>query len=402
MSAQSDSAPMKIALCGVGGYGTSYIPFLLNDAGKYNFQFIGGVDPFPERSLKLADLKAANIPIYPSMDALYANGAPDLVILSTPIGLHAKQTEFAARHGSHVLCEKPIAATPVEAARMRQVRDETGKHIAIGYQWSFSKAVQALKADALAGAFGKLKRMRTIVLWPRDEIYYGRNDWAGAIKNARGDWVLDSPVNNACAHHLHHMLYVAGPSVDRSATPTKVTGEFYRANPIQNFDTAALRLELPGGAEALFYVTHAGQKAHNPIYVFEFENAVIESHDRGDAHIIATFKDGTKKDYGTPATDYRDGKQISTIEAIRAGKPTLCGIEAATPHCQVVWACQKLIDRIKTFPASQIEVVGESPKRNSVPGMDDALVDCYAKGKLPSEMNVAWATPAATVDVEPA
>ena len=402
MSESNRDDPLKIALVGVGGYGTTYVPLLLSEAERHNFRFVGGVDPFPERSNKIEDLQDAAIPIYPSMDALYSAVTPDLVVLSTPIGLHAAQTSMALAHGSHVLCEKPIAATPVDAARMRSARNAAGKLVAIGYQWSFSSAVQALKADALAGVFGKLKRMRTVVLWPRDESYYARNDWAGATKNARGDWVLDSPVNNACAHHLHHMLYVAGNAVDRSATPRRVTAELYRANKIQNFDTAALRLDLSDGVEAYFYVTHAGQKTHHPVYTYEYENATIESRDEHDAHIIATFKNGERKDYGTPATDYRDGKLWSTIAAIRTGTPTLCGIEAATPHCQVVWACQQSAYQIKTFPQSELQVIGESPRRiTTVPGIDQVLMDCFEKSVLPSEIGVPWAVKATTVNVEP-
>ncbi|HEX8325007.1 MAG TPA: Gfo/Idh/MocA family oxidoreductase [Tepidisphaeraceae bacterium] len=396
------SSELTIALVGVGGYGTTYVPLLLENANAKGFRFVGGVDPYPERSSRLADLQAASVPVFPSMETLYANVTPDLVILSSPIGLHASQTIDALRRGSHVLCEKPIAAVPADAAAMKAARDAAGRHVAIGYQWSYCRAVQALKADAMAGVFGRLKRMRTIVLWPRDEAYYGRNDWAGAVQTPRGEWVLDSPVNNACAHHLHHMLYVAGPAVGRSATPTRLTAELYRANPIQNFDTAALRLALPGDVEVLFYVTHAGQKAHHPTYRFEFENAVIESADAEDAHIIATFRDGRKKDYGTPAADARDAKLWSTLDAIHVGTPSVCGIEAATPHCQVVWACHQLFQRIKTFAAEELNVVGESPRRlTQVPDLDQALTACFEHGVLPSEMGVPWATPATSVDIEP-
>lgn len=393
---------MDVALIGVGGYGSTYIPTLLAAHAEGKIRFIGGVDPAADRAVKIAEVRAANVPVYASMDELYAKGTPHLAILSTPIPLHASQTEYALRHGSHVLCEKPIAAVPADAKRMRDARDATGKHVAIGYQWSFSAAVQALKADALAGVFGKLKRMRTVVLWPRDDVYYARNDWAGAIKNRRGDWVLDSPVNNACAHHLHHMLYVAGESIDRSATPICVSAELYRANPIQNFDTAALRVDIAGGAELLFYVTHAGQAVHHPTYRFEFENAVVESLDVPDAQIIATFKDGRTKTYGTPATDYRDGKFWSTLRAIKEGTPSLCGIEAATPHCQVVWACHQASESIKTFPADVVYVDQTPVGRNTrVKGLDDTLLACFEQGKLPSELGVPWAIQPQTVDVEP-
>ena len=44
----------------------------------------------------------------------------------------------------------------VEAARTAA----TGVFVAIGFQWSFSRAVQALKRDVMAGVLGKPKRLR--------------------------------------------------------------------------------------------------------------------------------------------------------------------------------------------------------------------------------------------------
>jgi len=148
---------------------------------------------------------------------------------------------------------------------MREVRDRTGKSVAIGYQWSFSEAIQKLKHDVMQLSLGKAKRLKTLVLWPRDEAYFARNRWAGAIKDAKGNPVLDSPVNNACAHYLHNMLYVLGHCVDRSAQPRRVTAELYRAQPIQNYDTAAIRVITLDGTELLFIVSHSTAIQRGPI-----------------------------------------------------------------------------------------------------------------------------------------
>ena len=140
---------------------------------------------------------------------------------------------------------------------MIRARDEAGKLVAIGYQWSFSSPIQRLKRDILAGGLGAPRRLRSVCLWPRDEVYYTRNDWAGRQRAADGSWILDSPVNNAMAHDLHNMLYLLGPSIDRSAQPVEIVAELYRANDIENFDTAALRVRTTSGAEVLFYGSHA-------------------------------------------------------------------------------------------------------------------------------------------------
>ena len=135
---------------------------------------------------------------------------------------------------------------------MLAARDRAGKHVTIGYQWSMADAIQRLKSEVLSGLFGKPRRLRTMVLWPRDDAYYSRNRWAGRVRDADGNWILDSPVNNACAHHLHNMLYLLGARPDRSAAVHSLRAELYRAHAIENYDTAILRCETANGAEIFF------------------------------------------------------------------------------------------------------------------------------------------------------
>ena len=136
--------------------------------------------------------------------------------------------------------------------------------MAVGYQWSFSPAVQALKDDIRSGLFGAARKLKCLYLWPRDEGYYARNDWAGKRKDAEGAWVLDSPVQNAMAHDLHNMFYVLGKTRETSARPAEVEAELYRANAIENFDTAAARIRTEEGVEILFFVSHASEKIAVP------------------------------------------------------------------------------------------------------------------------------------------
>src|SRR5689334_4055630 len=105
-----NSAPVKIALAGIGGYGESYLDALLpkdRTAAGTRYELLGVVDPLPHRCRRIADLRARNIPIYPSIQSLYAatgtngngNGkapapAIDLMMIATPIHLHAPHTCF--------------------------------------------------------------------------------------------------------------------------------------------------------------------------------------------------------------------------------------------------------------------------------------------------------------------
>ncbi|MEO6435263.1 MAG: Gfo/Idh/MocA family oxidoreductase [Tepidisphaeraceae bacterium] len=393
---------VSLALVGIGGYGNSYVSALLDAPNQDDFRIVGVVDPSPASCRRLGELEARRVPVYASMEKLYAEHTPQLVILSTPHQLHATQTCDALTRGSHVLCEKPLCVTPKQIEQMKQARDATrkagaGKLVAIGYQWSFSETVQALKADILSGRFGKPKRLRCMALWPRDEVYYARNRWAGAKTDAAGRLVLDSPVNNACAHYLHNLLYLIGDAIDRSAQPATLTAELYRAHRIENYDTAALRGVTRDGVEVLFIVSHATQSRLGPVFSCEFERGVVTFADKPGATIKATFADGTTHDYGSPNDD-RERKLWLTLDAVRNAAPTLCGIEAAEPHTRCTWAAQQ--SEIVTFAPSLIRVEGPAGLRKTwIEGLGQTLEQCYEQGKLPSELSVPWARPGRGVPV---
>jgi len=200
--------------------------------------------------------------------------------------------------------------------------------------------------------------------------------------------VWDSPVNNACAHYLHHMLYVIGPRTDRSANPASVVAELYRAHPIENYDTAALRISTDDGAELLFVVSHATGARVDPTYTFEFERGTVEF---AGSTIVARMDDGTTKDYGSP-NDIARHKLLLTIDAIRRGEDSVCGIEAAAAHTRCAVGAQASMPQIVAFPRSIVRVTGEVGRRSTVvEGLDDVLRRCYAEWRLPTELDVSWA-----------
>jgi predicted dehydrogenase len=319
--------PLSVVLCGIGGYGLMYLSAMLDRPDSSRFRLAAVVDPFPERCGRLDDIHSRSIPFFPSLDDFFRNERADLTILSSPIQWHSRQACLGLEMGSHVLCEKPLAATVQDAARIIRSRNESGRQVAVGYQWSFSRAILALKEDILSGEFGKPIRLKTFHLWPRDEKYYRRNDWAGRKCDAAGDWILDSPANNAFAHELHNMFFLLGGRVDRSALPVEVTAELYRANPIENFDTCVCRARTADSTEIFFLVSHATERKIGPWFHFEFDRAVIRLDDT-HPQITASFHDGSVRFYGHPDDDPQEKKLWDFLASIRGGAPVACGPEA--------------------------------------------------------------------------
>jgi predicted dehydrogenase len=380
----------------VGGYGTIYLQELLQNAAERGVKLVAGIDPYPERAAMSDELKQAHIPLFADLETFFRNESADLVILASPIHLHAPQTCLALAHGAHVLCEKPLAGSLADARLMMEAEQKSGKRVAIGYQWSFSDAVLALKRDILAGRLGRPRQLNTVLLWSRSQAYYQRNDWAGRVRSTDGAWVLDSPVNNATAHYLHNMLFLLGGALDESACPVRLQAELYRANAIENYDTAALRLVMDGGAELLFLTTHAVLEVRGPLIQYEFDEAVVE-YAPEIPQFRVRFRNGTAKSYGSPGvTEYN--KLWQMVQVARAGGPVVCGLRTALPHLLCVTAAQEA--PVVDFPRGTLRMEEEGEGRTVwVDGLAEVFMECYQSNRLPSESRAApWAVKATQVD----
>ncbi|MGD2174884.1 MAG: Gfo/Idh/MocA family oxidoreductase [Candidatus Brocadiaceae bacterium] len=391
--------PVSVVLVAVGGYGEAYLSSLLDGIGFEDVRLVGAVEPAPERCSRLAELRELGVPLYGRLEEFYEEHTADLAVISSPIQFHCPQTCRALQRGSNVLCEKPLGATFQEVGRMQRARDAADRFVAIGYQWSFSDEIQRLKADIRAGTFGRPKRLRTLVLWPRDEAYYGRNAWAGAVRDGGGRWVLDSPVNNATAHFLHNMFYCLGETWNVSARPERVMGELYRANDIENYDTAALRCHTENGVEILFYSSHGSRELLGPVFSYEFERGTV-ALDGLNGQVVARFGDGTERNYGTP--DNGAGRKLTQcLEACRSGGTEIaCPIEAAAAQTLCMNGLQDSAPGIIDFPGEMMRVEDAEPARRLwVAGLQEDLVRCYREAILPSEAGLSWAVAGRELDL---
>ncbi len=391
--------PISIALVAVGGYGKFYANALLDKAEPGSFRLQGVIDPYATRYARLDELKALGAPVYDSVGEFFSERSAELAAIASPIHWHSPQTCEALAHGASVVCEKPAGATAQDVRAMIEARDRgPGRFVAIGYQWSFSPAIQRLKHDILAGRFGQARRLRTLVLWPRDESYYARSDWAGAKRSRDGRWILDSPIHNATAHYLHNMLYLLGDSIDRSACPVQVQAELYRAYPISNFDTGAARALTDKGVELIYIASHAIKDLRGPEFVYEFEKGTVFYDGRGQT-ISARFADGQAEDYGDPYADPTN-KLFDSMKALRGGPPVVCGPEAALPQTICVNGMQESMPEIAEFPKRFVRAQGAQGKRYVyVEDLGEWLGRCYDNAALPSELGAPWAVAGRIMDL---
>lgn len=380
---------MKIALVGSSGYAERYFTIMERFLAGGEDRLCAVVDPNAAQSPRYPWFLEQGIPLYPTLAQFYQQDTADLVVICSPIGLHPEHAIAALAH-SHVLCEKPLAATPEEGLRIKAAQEESGRFCGVGFQWSYTPAMQALKADILAGRLGRPRSLRTYVSWKRRDAYYTTSGWKGRLRDAQGRWVMDSIAMNAAAHYLHNILFLLGERMESAALPLWVEGSLYRGRPIETFDTAFLRGEFPGGARMVFVASHVGEENQNPKCIYEFERATVTYDEDGDRQVHAQFADGTQKEYGCPSDqEALSQKLLAMLEAIRTGRPPVCGVATALPHLQVCSAITRGIP-VGEFPAGLLTREQEPPGVQ-VQGLCAAMNRCYREGLLPDEQGCGWA-----------
>ncbi len=376
------SGAKKVALAGINGYGAFYLNFLLDQGLESGAELVGVVDPTAEMSPRYGEIQALKIPVYDEITELFDNQEVDLLVIAAPIQYHLPMTRAGVENGAVVLCEKPLCGSIDDAQAFLELERDRDGLIAIGYQWSYSEAIQRLKQDILTGKLGRPIRLKTMTLWPRKKSYYARNNWAGRIRTDSGEVVLDSPVNNATAHYLHNMFYLLGEDTRQSAEPRLIDAWLSRANDIENYDSAASHFKVNNGTDVYFYTTHSVKERKGPVLEFEFEYASVHFSDDQN-ELVAVLDDGTKVNYGVPGADaYR--KLKACLGAIEGRQEIVCGVSAAAAHTYAVNAIQENCE-IHPFAPELIqkEKFEDGDELIWVDGLADTFESAYDRWDIP-------------------
>jgi len=92
---------------------------------------------------------------YDHLDELFASGKVDACYVAVPNDLHAQMTLIAARHGIHVMCEKPMAPTEVECMQMIRACEQRHVKLMVAYRLHFETANLIAVEIARGGEIGE-------------------------------------------------------------------------------------------------------------------------------------------------------------------------------------------------------------------------------------------------------
>jgi predicted dehydrogenase len=172
-----------------------------------------------------------------SLDALLAHRPLDMVVIGSPSGLHADHGIAAAKHGLHVLVEKPIDVTTERADALIAEASRARVTLGVIFQDRLKPDVLRLKALVDGGRLGTPILANARVKWYRPPSYYGESRWRGTRALDGGGALMNQGV-----HTVDLLLWLFGP-VRRVFAKTAA-----RLHAIEVEDTAVAVLEFENGA----------------------------------------------------------------------------------------------------------------------------------------------------------
>src|SRR5688572_27109214 len=246
MTHHSAANPVRIAIIGAGAVSDyHHVPAIRLDPRAR----LGGVCDASRELLekRRADWGCENVTT--EFDALCADPNIDAVIIATPNFTHKPITLAAARHGKHVMCEKPLGLNAAEVRAMyRACRDAKVVHMT-AFTYRFAPSMRYMRHLAHSGALGGLRHFRSqrFLDWP--ETSWG---WRQYKAQAGAGDLFDMTI-----HRIDFALDLLGPmralcgAVARFAPRTKtVEGKDCAASEVD--DWSSLIAEFKSGATGVW------------------------------------------------------------------------------------------------------------------------------------------------------
>jgi len=231
--------PLRFALVGCGRISKNHFEALAKHGDRAQLVAVCDTNP-AALAAAVASTGAAG---FASLDALLAGSDADIVVLTTPSGLHSQQAIKIAAAGRHVLSEKPMATKLDEGIAMVRACRDAGVKLFVVKQNRLNATVQLVKKAIAQGRFGRIFMSTVNVFWTRPQAYYDAAPW-------RGRWDLDGGAfMNQASHYVDLLDWLVGP-VDSVHAYTATLDRDIEAE-----DTGVLSARLRHGGLASVNVT---------------------------------------------------------------------------------------------------------------------------------------------------
>ena len=145
---------------GVAGIGRAFSIMLPSLVGDERIVLAAAADPRAEARDQFE--KDFGGRTYASVEAMCAAPELDAIYISTPHQFHRPNVESAARHGKHVLVEKPMSLSIADCAAMIEATERAGVHMVVGHSHSFDRPVARARELIASGEFGDVRMINAM------------------------------------------------------------------------------------------------------------------------------------------------------------------------------------------------------------------------------------------------
>jgi len=205
MPTHSSSNPVRIAIIGAGAVSDyHHVPAIRLDPRAR----LGGVCDASKELVEKRRSEWSCDNITTDYEKICADPNIDAVIIATPNFTHRPITLAAAKHGKHVMCEKPLGLDAQEVRDMYHAcRDAQVVHMT-AFTYRFAPSMRYMRHLATSGALGELRHFRSqrFLDWPETSWGWRQyKDKAGAgdlfdMTIHRIDFSMDlmGPIKSVC------------------------------------------------------------------------------------------------------------------------------------------------------------------------------------------------------------
>lgn len=178
------SAPLKLGIAGAGIAALQVLPHLTALGDRIALAALADVRR--ENMAFFCERYGRTVPMHDSVEAMCASPQVDAVWVASPNALHAEHTILAARHGKHVICEKPMAVTLEQCAAMVEAVERHGVKFVQGHSKVYDTPIRKMEEIIASGELGRVIHIQT----------WNWNDWllralvASEVDTAQGSGVV--------------------------------------------------------------------------------------------------------------------------------------------------------------------------------------------------------------------
>jgi phthalate 4,5-cis-dihydrodiol dehydrogenase len=232
---RSDAVRNDAVRLGVIGLGRAFTLMLPTYLAHPRIRLVAACDPRPDARARFASDFSANV--YESADALCADPSVQAVYVASPHQFHVEHVKLAAKHGKHVLVEKPMALTVADCREMIAAASDGGIRLLVGHSHSYDTPYLRARELIASGKYGQVRMINALNF--TDFLYRPRRP--EELITAQGGGVVFSQG----AHQVDVVRLLAGR---RALAVRAFTGQWDAVRPTEGAYNAQILFE--GGAFA--------------------------------------------------------------------------------------------------------------------------------------------------------